>query len=242
MIGKMKKAILIIVEGKSDKAALEVVLRELYITQTNIKFYVKNGDITSDKTTTEKNIIKRIQNIINEVIRDTKLKTIDFDKVILITDTDGCFVEDCLIKSNKSTVELIYSETQIECKDVDEIIKRNQLKSGILKYIVSEIPNNKICGIDFRCFYMLCNLEHVLYNEINVQDDMKIEKGYVFSKEYANKVFDFISLINEAAKEISDDYNESWNFIMNNNESLKRHTNFYIFFKNNPCGQYLYNI
>lgn len=56
-MSKEKKTIIFIVEGSSDKAALENIFKKIYRRNKEIDFGFTNGDITSDPTVT---IVKHI--------------------------------------------------------------------------------------------------------------------------------------------------------------------------------------
>lgn len=51
-MAKEKKTIIFIVEGSSDKAALENIIKKIYRRNKEIDFGFTNGDITSDPTVT----------------------------------------------------------------------------------------------------------------------------------------------------------------------------------------------
>lgn len=51
-MAKEKKTIIFIVEGSSDKAALENIFKKIYRRNKEIDFGFTNGDITSDPTVT----------------------------------------------------------------------------------------------------------------------------------------------------------------------------------------------
>ena len=55
-MAKEKKTIIFIVEGSSDKAALENIFKKIYRRNKEIDFGFTNGDITSDPTVTIANV------------------------------------------------------------------------------------------------------------------------------------------------------------------------------------------
>lgn len=73
-MAKEKKTIIFIVEGSSDKAALENIFKKIYRRNKEIDFGFTNGDITSDPTVTIANVENRIYETVQEVIKDKKLK------------------------------------------------------------------------------------------------------------------------------------------------------------------------
>ena len=76
-MAKEKKTIIFIVEGSSDKAALENIFKKIYRRNKEIDFGFTNGDITSDPTVTIANVENRIYEAVQEVIKDKKLKNSD---------------------------------------------------------------------------------------------------------------------------------------------------------------------
>ena len=89
-MNKMKDVLLFIVEGVSDKNALEPILAEL-IDTTSVKFVVLRGDATASKQDPyyNKNMKQRIQIIVKRFLENTRgIKKNHIKKVIYITDTD----------------------------------------------------------------------------------------------------------------------------------------------------------
>lgn len=74
-MAKEKKTIVFIVEGRSDKAALENIFKKIYRRNKEIDFGFTDGDISSDQTVTLANVENRIYETVQEVIKDKKLKT-----------------------------------------------------------------------------------------------------------------------------------------------------------------------
>ena len=72
MAGKkaqIKKAVIFIVEGNSDKQALERIFQKIYKTK-NIVFKFTNGDITSDENMNESKVVGAIYNKVDEYMKD----------------------------------------------------------------------------------------------------------------------------------------------------------------------------
>ena len=65
-MAKEKITIIFIVEGSSDKAALENIFKKIYRRNKEIDFGFTNGDITSDPTVT----IANVENRIYETVQD----------------------------------------------------------------------------------------------------------------------------------------------------------------------------
>ena len=93
-----KKYVLVIVEGASDKAALEVLFTR-FCCPKGTETIVTHGDITSDKNVSESNI-----------------------------DTDGAFIPDGRITQDDSADGFVYSDTMIMARDISKVISRNARK------------------------------------------------------------------------------------------------------------------
>ena len=67
-MAKPRKTVLFIVEGCSDKTALERIFRKIYNSNREIEFRVTNGDITSDKNVTTDNVCEKINELVLEFL------------------------------------------------------------------------------------------------------------------------------------------------------------------------------
>ncbi len=95
------------------------------------------------------------------------------------------------------------------------------------------MDNPYISNIPYRVYYFSCNLEHVLHNIQNVTTEEKIELSEKFEDKYSEELMEFIKFINDEEFSMNKSYRDSWEFIKQGNNSLKRYTNFNLFFKLN---------
>ena len=66
-------------------------------------------------------------------------------------------------------------------------------------------------------------------------DDLTKERdAHAFAKKYMDDIPGFIKFIAESDFSVSEGYKESWNYIKQGENSLQRHTNLGLFFKENP--------
>ena len=100
-----KKYVLVIVEGASDKAALEVLFTR-FCCPKGTETIVTHGDITSDKNVSESNIINKVKVFASE----RKLKKADIQHVVHIIDTDGVFIPDGRITQDDLADGFVYSD------------------------------------------------------------------------------------------------------------------------------------
>lgn len=81
-------------------------------------------------------------------------------------------------------------------------------------------------------------MEHVLHNESgNLTDDEKGRKADEFVDTYENDIDSFINFITKSDFAVDGDFNTTWDFILKNNNSLKRHSNIHLMLRDNPRGK-----
>ena len=222
-----KKILFVIVEGMSDDEAIHVVLSRIF-RDKNVLVKIYHGDISSEIGVHPTNIASRINKIVREYIKDYHLKMKDLYKIVQITDTDGTYIDDELIVYDGDLDEVIYSEDTIKTSNPQNIIERNQRKSINLNRLASI---NDISNVAYEIYYMSSNLDHVLYNKLNTSNYEKEINAHNFSKKYKDQPEEFIKFMTESDFSVKASYKETWDYIKKENNSLKRHTNFGICFK-----------
>lgn len=226
----MDKAVIFIVEGATDKRALENIFKKIY-RYKDIHFEFTHGDISSDDNIDKNNVEEEIYKYVNKYIKDKKLKISDIWQIIQIFDTDGTYVHDSNIKKGDST-EIVYSTEYILCKNRQKVIDRNMHKREIMDYLLG-LDNIK--KIPYRCFYLSSNLDHALYNQLNLDDELKSKYSQAFYEQFMGKETLFIQFLDmEVVNGVPDAFAESWRYIREGVNSLQRHTNLNIYFKENP--------
>ena len=224
----MRKVILFIVEGKTEKLALEGILSNI-ICNCNVEFQIINGDIFSDKRN-KVNIRDKIKLILATFVGNNPgIEFKNIKEVVILSDTDGCFIDNkFVIEDNNKKV--IYNRSDIRCPNKSNICERNELKSKQLKDLIEEGINIKK-GIKFSIYYFSVNLDDVLYCETNLDSYEKVKLANAFNDKYINNTSAFIKLINNKDLVLSNNYSDSWALIQNDNNSLNRKSNFNIFLK-----------
>ena len=105
-IRETKKVFIFIVEGRSDKHALEKIFQKIYRNK-NVVFKVTGGDITSDEEMDESKVIEAIWLKVDEYIKDKKIVKKDIAQIIHFFDTDGVYVPDsAIIEGNRHQSEV----------------------------------------------------------------------------------------------------------------------------------------
>ena len=175
----MNKAVIFIVEGATDKRALENIFKKIYRNK-DIHFEFTHGDITSDKNIDKNNVEQEIYKFVNIYRKDKKLKISDIWQIVQIFDTDGTYIDDSNIIRGDST-EIVYSEENISCKKIQKVIERNKHKREIMDYLLT---CDSIKEIPYKCYYLSSNLEHALYNQLNLSDELKSQYSQAFYEQF----------------------------------------------------------
>ena len=210
-----------IVEGPSDESALGSIIRE-YFSSFEISFHVLHGDITTKSGVDHDTIVKEINNQIKRIQDKYRYKDSDIIKIIHLVDTDGVFIADSHIEEKVGRPTLYFID-HIETPNVEALCRRNEAKSDLL-YKLSSL--GKIGKIPYSIYYMSCNLEHVLYNELReYTDEEKWEFSDLFAERYEGKVNEFVSFLSNNDIAVPGTYSETWKFIRSDLNSLQRYTN-----------------
>ena len=226
-----RKVVLFIVEGSTDKQALEKIFKKIYRRIRNIEFKCTEGDISSDEKIDKTNVESRISEIIQDYLDDQKLEKNDIFQVIQLFDMDGAYVpETAMLKGDSE--HFFYTPEGIYCKNPERIRDRNKRKSEIMNYLLTV---DSVKGIPYETYYMSCNLDHALYNEMNLDKDSKQEYADAFYERFIGKEDKFIDfLITDVVNGVPNSYQASWRYVKEDLHSLERHTNLHIYFTRNP--------
>ncbi len=223
-----KKIILLLVEGLTDEEALALVFSKL-AKEHDIEFDVLHTDITADENMTVKYIGERIKREIADYLRKNPfIKRKDILKVVQIIDTDGAFVPPSLVRQSTSG-KTEYFETYISAKNMSRLIRRNISKRAIA-HLLAE--SEQMAGLPYEIYYFSRNIEHVLHNiEDDLTDDEKESLAYEIAEKYGEHPDEFLELLYDESFHVSGTYRETWEFIMENGNSLKRYSNVSLFFE-----------
>lgn len=222
IIMAIKRVVFVIVEGPTDRDALEILFDRIFDRQEVI-VHVQHGDITSDTTTNASNVIARVTQTVKNYAKNNSLKRTDFAEVIHITDTDGAFIPPDAVIADNTVTRPTYSPTEIRTKNKSSIEDRNRRKSENINRLISQ--SSIWTDIPYRLFYMSCNLDHVLHNKLNSSDDEKQNDAHKFAAMYRENIPDFMRFITESDFTVCGNYRETWDFIAQDLHSLERHTN-----------------
>lgn len=222
-----KKVIYVIVEGGTDETSLNRILKKIN-NEKVIRFIVIRGDITSQNGTEPSNVIIKLNSFVKRDMSIYSLKKSDILQIIHVIDTDGVFVDNNRIQY-KDTDNIEYTTENIYTKNVDDTIKRNEMKAAVLNKLIS---TENISGIPYSVYYFSSNLDHVLHNVQNATRDEKEKLAIRFDKKYENNQEELMNFICKSDFSVCDEYKKSWDFIKSNNNSLKRYSNIALLLKN----------
>lgn len=220
----MNKLLLIICEGTSDKVTLYSSTKN-YIKKKNITIQpiVTHGDIALKENATTDSCRKEIEKIIKDYKKQYSLFPTDFFGVYHIIDTDGAFVEnDVYVSVEKGHY---YNETEgvIYANDVENRKAVNKNKREIYEYLLSL---KKVQNVDYKVLFFSRNLEHALYNKPNCTEEEKKSLSNEFEEIYGNNEDAFYKVIDDCSFGVPHNYEESWNYIMSNSNSIRRGNNY----------------
>ena len=222
-----KKIVFVIVEGASDDTAFGILLNRIY-DKSVVHIKIMHGDITSDLSVNSSNIISYIGEVVKAYAQANHYEQGHFREIIHLIDMDGAYIPDENILEDSNAKKPVYSLTNIRTANPNGIEQRNVRK----RENIDRICNcSKIWTVPYSAYYMSSNLDHVLYGKLNSTDDEKEEDAFEFAKQYKNNVRGFIEYITDSDFSVSNDHNESWNYIKEDLHSLERHTNFGICFR-----------
>lgn len=215
-----RKVILVIVEGSSDDTALHILF-DKYFDKNTVYVDIIHGDITT-QTKERENIINKVVAEVRAYMANNSFIKTDFQEIIHIMDTDGAFIPDANVIEDATAENPLYSPTEIRTVRKRDIEKRNKVKSFNMNRLSS---CKEMWGIKYSAYYMSCNLDHVLYNKLNLTDDEKSDNAFQFAKKYRNDIQSFVKFITQSDFAVVDGHNSSWKYIMKDLHSLERHSN-----------------
>ena len=230
-MAETRKTVLFIVEGPSDKEALEKIFKKIYKNERSIEFKFTNGDISSDPDITNDNVVDKTYDIVNSFLTDKKLRKTDIFQVIQIFDMDGAFIPESAITQGNAK-EFVYTDKGITYKDIEIVKNRNERKTRILNHL---LETKEIRGLSYEMYFMSCNLDHALYGILNLDQDKKMEYADAFYERFLDKENMFIEFLKkDVVNGVPDSFPASWNYIKGGLHSVERHTNLHIYFIKHP--------
>ena len=263
--------VIFLVEGESDKIALELPLSNLifdHFPEYEVRFllqerqvsntgdevedvdsdddeddeelldeveYAYGGDITTSSFVTPSNIETKITNrFIMPATKKDGIYPKKIAKIIHIVDLDGAYIPDENVvpySDEHQGNEKPYYDGEggrIETADVSAIIDRNDRKRKNLEHLLT-LPEQKIKvrtkSIPYEIYFFSSNLDHFINNDANVETGKKYLADQ-FIRSYGLDTEEFAKYFFEDECSVGHmGYKESWEFIKENSNSVKRYTN-----------------
>lgn len=106
----MNKAVVFIVEGATDKRALQNIFKKIY-RHKEIHFEFTHGDITSDKNNNKNNVEDKIYKLVDRYRKYNGLKWSDILQIVQVFDTDGTYIDDSILCREK--VRILFIQAKI---------------------------------------------------------------------------------------------------------------------------------
>ena len=232
-----KKFILFIVEGTNDKREIDALLHTKYFTEYREKyepyFWTKGGDVTASNGVTSKNIQQKLNDIVLDFRKNgvpySNIKVQDIQEIVQIVDLDGTFIpQNRIIRGDNSS--FMYTDENIITSNVDGARGRNKKKAEILNKLVQI---QQIGNVPYSIYFASCNMDHLLFGIRTSAPNDKNTFAFNFRmmcQNHPEKLNESVFMPGIAA---NGTYEESWEMIRNDCESLHRHTNINMFFGNN---------
>lgn len=227
----MRGVIYAVVEGPSDAIIVRQILSYAY-PHRMIKIGSYDGDITTERAASPSNIEKRIMRFIEcDASNNHTFKVGDIEKIIVVTDLDGCYIPDRAVIKNLAHKNITYRDDGIYTAKRGEVIQRNGNKREAINHLVSL---TSLDCIPFEIYFMSRNLEHALEgrSNINNRDKIRHAKRFVHEHQDSESLRQFFSGI---LGDMPNDYLGSWDYIRAEESlrSLERHTNIGILLNHN---------
>lgn len=228
--------LLFLVEGPSDKIALEQGIQQLlerYYPGNHSWFAPYSSDITSKYGITPENIEKMLYKLwIDKVFKNYRLQARDIDRIIQIVDVDGAYIpdEDVILKTSGEN-NLAYTDKCIFAKHVLEIRQRNERKRNNLDALVAKSEIKLLRRmVPYRVYFFSCNLDHYLHGERNLDKNRKRSMALDFLQRCGNFAMPdyFCKRMTEGKCALPGmNYQQSWAFIRDRTElnSLSKASN-----------------
>ena len=174
-------------------------------------------------------VINKTTDIVKKYANEVHLKNSNFQQIIHLIDTDGTYIpDDCVVKDDIH-VNPFYTHKSILTKYPQEIILRNKAKKEKMNRLYQQ---EKIWDIPYQCYYMSCNLDHVLYDKQNPScidrkeiEFEKISDALEFAELYMDRPIECADFFMKSPFSVCDDFIQSWRFIQVGTHSLERYTN-----------------
>ncbi len=229
MANKSRKVILVFVEGESDETVVGFITDSLVerLNDMHITLKVMYGDVFSDRRYSALSGTKIASDRICEVLATEKWKVSDLLFVAFVTDTDGMFmnptslvVDDSMevtdsFQYDLQTRRLLFSTPKKKMDITETRQRKSRHVNQLIKEGTSLLVKRKL--VQTCVYYNSVNLEHVLFGKI-LPNHEKMSAADDFIDQYDGKgdagVEGILAFFQSRCP--ADDYEQSWQFIKQN--------------------------
>jgi len=240
------KVVLFLVEGLSEIKVLKPIISEIYYRidpDIDVCFptiiedgLTRGGDITSQYNVRPNNIENEIyKQFLKTFFDHEKLFPKDIIEIIHIVDTDGVYIPDDHVKAKENdeiNTKIFYGENEMFTVNIEATLNRNKRKRENMNFL-SSLSSIKVKSktIPYSVFYFSSNLDHVLYDNANLDMRSKVEIAGIYIEQLESNPFKFIETLKNTSCAVTGmDYSQSWEFIRQDIHSLHKYTNLSILF------------
>lgn len=218
------------------------ILKEDYLSDDGGIETKYNGDITSRKGIAPENILPMLLKLfIHPELQ--KHPAYEYPKsvceIIHLVDIDGTYLEPSqVVTADASDIRDLpyYDDVKnvIVCNNAEDVIDRNVRKSDNLKKlcetrrlkITMSKDENASREKPYRIYYFSSNIDHFLFGKANNSRSKKVSDAKKFSNDFFDEPLKMARYFLDhpnAVREMT--YEQSWDFIQENNNSIQPHTN-----------------
>ena len=198
------KRCLFLVEGAFDRQRLAAL--KVLFDPNKLEIIPFGTDILTSKGYAQ-NAKREIENLL---AKDKLFKLSDFDAIVQVCDTDGCFIDDALVLEGAG--HILYEGTHIKAQDTDSIRDAHRYKTENIRSLLSE---NFI-----RLYYNSTNIDHAFDGKQNPSKAFKRRAAIQMYQSTRCHPEKLISILFECEKSGSSTFEESWEFIQRGSNSL----------------------
>jgi hypothetical protein len=225
-----KKILLFLVEGSTDSTSLGLVMSRLVET-ADVRFAVLGGDLCYRYRITAENAARTVMRPVNGFLQRYRLKKSDLIQIVHVIDTDGAFIPPTRV-FHGGDERAHYAADKIVTLSDESMRARNEMKTCAAEALSGLRSVEKI---PYAFYFFSRNIEHVLHGRTDtLSSSEKRALSEKFENEYAEHPESFVSLLNSGGVAVRGSYEDTWEYIMRGTNSLKRGTNFGLFFKAFP--------
>lgn len=218
-----KKVLFIICEGQSDDVTLHSSIANFSKSEIKIlQVETTNGDLAYKEEINETNCVDYVAKKVQDFKQKMFLYAQDFFAVVHIIDTDGAFIPSSLIIEDVTVDANIVKNGKLYTRDKEKTLNRFSKKTKIYQKLYSI---NSVENVKYYKFFFSRNLEHALYDIPNATIQQKTQLSNEFDERYKNNKEEFYEVIKSLMFDIPDDYEESWAYIFDKDNSLIRGSN-----------------